>query len=269
MADGLARSAAEGDSGYRDWIGGIHDSGIGAALVEHADRVLERDPRRAFELYGGALECGLNPAAHRRTPGAGRLGIGQCRPRRVRSSTDVPLLQGVADGDRVADTSAAIWSMRGMMRMSDAVYRSLPPAGADSRARATIAALGAGQPRRPAESRRRGARAAVDSRRRDGPARPRPARLADAGRRRVGGRRPRPRVRDVHVVRDLGAHSGAARSHRRDRGDERRRPRHRAHRHRRRDPRAARAATGRAPGCCSGGRGSPSSARGPPRRARL
>ena len=151
MAEGLARSAAQGDSGYRDWIGSIHDSGIGAALVEHADRVLERDPRRAFELYGGALECGLNPAdiAGRRAQAAWASGNADL----AGSILDgVPLLQGVADGDRVADTSAAIWSMRGMMRTSDAVYRSLPPAGADSRARATIAALGVGQPLPPADS---------------------------------------------------------------------------------------------------------------------
>ncbi|MET0780788.1 MAG: helix-turn-helix transcriptional regulator, partial [Microbacterium sp.] len=144
MADGLARSAAEGDTGYRDWIGGIHDPGIGASLVEHADRVLERDPRRAFELYDGALECGLDPAAiaGRRAQAAWASGHAD-----LASSIldDVPLREGLTDGDRIADTSAAIWSMRGMMRMSDAVYRSLPATGPESLARATVAAVGAGQ----------------------------------------------------------------------------------------------------------------------------
>ena len=144
MADGLARSAAEGDVGYRDWIGGIHDPGIGTSLVEHADRVLERDPRRAFELYDGALECGVDPAAiaGRRAQAAWASG----RADLAGSILDeVPLLDDLTDGDRIADTSAAIWSMRGIMRMSDAVYRSLPVSGPDSHARATIAAVGAGQ----------------------------------------------------------------------------------------------------------------------------
>ena len=120
-----------------------------------------------------------------------------------------------------------------MMRMSDAVYRSLPVGGPESRARATIAAAGC-RPGDPATEKRSGSRAAVHARRRDGSARPRPARDADPGRCRVRGHRPRPRIRDVHVVGDLGADPGAARGHRRDRGHERRRPRHRAHRHRRR-----------------------------------
>lgn len=144
MADGLARSAAEGEAGYRDWIGGIHDVGIGSALVEHADRVLERDPRRAMELYGGALECGVEPTriAGRRAQAAWASGDSEAASSIL---DDVPLQSGVPDGDRVADTAAAIWSSRGMMRMSDAAYRSLPPVGADSRARATIAAVATGE----------------------------------------------------------------------------------------------------------------------------
>ncbi|SFR94758.1 DNA-binding transcriptional regulator, CsgD family [Microbacterium sp. cf046] len=144
MADGLARSAAEGDADYRDWIGGIHDPGIGSALVEHADRVLEQDPARALDLYDGAIECGVEPIilAGRRAQAA----WASARPE-VASSIldDVPLLDGLADSDRVADTSAAIWSLRAMMRMSDAAYRSLPPVGQEACARAAIAAIGSGQ----------------------------------------------------------------------------------------------------------------------------
>jgi DNA-binding CsgD family transcriptional regulator/energy-coupling factor transporter ATP-binding protein EcfA2 len=144
MADGIARSAADGDSGYRDWIGGINDRGIGAALVEHADRVLDREPRRALELYDGALECGADSAdiAGRRAQAAWASGHAEL----AGSILDgVPAVAGLADAERIADTSAAIWSLRGMMRMSDAVYRSLVPTGLESRTRATIAALGAGQ----------------------------------------------------------------------------------------------------------------------------
>ncbi|WP_314508030.1 LuxR C-terminal-related transcriptional regulator [uncultured Microbacterium sp.] len=150
LADGLAGSAAEGDPGYRDWIGGIHDSGIGAALVAHADRMLEQEPVRALELYDGALECGTDGAgiAGRRAQAAWSSG----RPELAASILDsVPLGDALStsapvDCDRIVDTSAAIWSLRGLMRMGHEVYRSVAPHGVDSHARATIAALGAGHP---------------------------------------------------------------------------------------------------------------------------
>ena len=144
MADGLARSAADGDTDYRDFVGGIHDAGVGAALVEHADRVLESEPRRAFELYGGALECGVEPTqiAGRRAQAAWASGDADAASRIL---DDILLLESLTDGDRVADTAAAIWSSRGMMRMSEAAYRSVVPVGADSCARATIAAIGTGE----------------------------------------------------------------------------------------------------------------------------
>lgn len=145
VADGIARSAADGGTGYRDWIGGINDRGIGAALVEHADRLLDHEPRRALELYDGALECGVpgDDLAGRRAQAAWASG----RADLAGSILDaVPRLSDSADAERVADTAAAIWSLRGMMRMSDAVYRGLSPSGLESHTRATLAALGAGQP---------------------------------------------------------------------------------------------------------------------------
>lgn len=141
--EGLALSAAAGDHTYREWIGGIADPKLGQALIIQADRALERDPRRAGELYAGALECGVNPIelAGRRAQAAWASGELEL----ASSILDgVSLLDQISDGDRVADTAAAIWSARGMMRMSDAVYRSLAPVGAESCARATIAALGVG-----------------------------------------------------------------------------------------------------------------------------
>jgi DNA-binding CsgD family transcriptional regulator/energy-coupling factor transporter ATP-binding protein EcfA2 len=145
MADGLARSAADGDTDYRTWIGGIRDVGIGAALVEHGDRVWEREPRRAIELYDGAVASGVDAAtlAGRRAQAAWASGDADLAGAIL---DEVPALDALADRDRAADTSAAVWSVRGMMRMSDAVYRSLPPIGAESRARATVAAIGAGGP---------------------------------------------------------------------------------------------------------------------------
>jgi DNA-binding CsgD family transcriptional regulator/energy-coupling factor transporter ATP-binding protein EcfA2 len=150
LADGLARSAADGESGYRAWIGGIHDSGIGAALVSHADRMLEHEPSRALELYDGALECGIDGAdlAGRRAQAAWSAGRAELAGSILDS---VPLGDALgtgasSDSDRIADTSAAIWSLRGLMRMSDEVYRSVAPHSAESHARATIASLGAGHP---------------------------------------------------------------------------------------------------------------------------
>lgn len=151
LADGLARSAADGDTSYRAWIGGIRDVGIGAALVEHGDRVRDREPRRAIELYDGALASGVDAAtlAGRRAQAAWAAGDADLAGAVL---DDVPALDLLADRDLAADTSAAVWSVRGMMRMSDAVYRSLPPIGAESRARATIAAVGAGGPVPEADS---------------------------------------------------------------------------------------------------------------------
>ncbi len=145
VAEGIARSASGGDPAYRDWIGGIADPSIGAALTEHADRVLDREPRRALELYDGALECGVAAAdlAGRRAQAAWASGRADLAGSILDS---VPTLSDSADAERIADTSAAIWSLRGMMRMSDAVYRGLTPSGLETHTRATISALGAGQP---------------------------------------------------------------------------------------------------------------------------
>ncbi len=150
MAEGIARTAAEGDTGYRDWLAGIDDRGIGAALVDHGDRVLDREPKRALELYDGALECGADAAdiAGRRAQAAWAAGNADLAGSILDAVTHRPDL---ADSDRIADTSAAIWSLRAMMRLSDAVYRSLAPSGAESRTRASIAAIGAGHAPAPSE----------------------------------------------------------------------------------------------------------------------
>ena len=145
VADGIALSVADGDAGYRDWVGGIHDVGIGAALVEHADRAWEREPQRAIELYAGALDCGVDAAslAGRRAQAAWASGDADLAATILDA---VAVQHDLPDRDLVADTSAAVWSVRGMMRMSAAVYRALPPVGAESHTRAMIAAVGAGEP---------------------------------------------------------------------------------------------------------------------------
>ena len=138
-----ANVPATGNAAYRGWIGEVADGQRGATLVAQADLLLEHDPAQAAELYAAAVECGIPPAEL-----AGRRAQAAWASDDVDSANaildGISLLDGVRDGDRIADTSAAIWSSRGMMRMSDAVYRSLPPVGAESCARATIVALGIG-----------------------------------------------------------------------------------------------------------------------------
>lgn len=143
VASTLALSAARSDAAYQGWVSGSADAEFGRSLAAEADRLLERDPARALELYAAALECGIpgGELAGRRAQAAWASGD----PEKAGAILDeVSLLDGVRDGDRVADTSAAIWASRGMMRMSDAVYRSLAPVGAESCARAAIAAIGIG-----------------------------------------------------------------------------------------------------------------------------
>lgn len=139
----LALSAAGSEDAFADWVSGEADAAFGRNLVEQADRLLEREPARALELYAAALECGIGEVelTGRRAQAAWATGDLEAASSML---DDVSLLDGVRDGDRVADTSAAIWASRGMLRMSDAVYRSLPPVGAESCARATIAAVGVG-----------------------------------------------------------------------------------------------------------------------------
>jgi DNA-binding CsgD family transcriptional regulator/energy-coupling factor transporter ATP-binding protein EcfA2 len=145
VADGIAHSAADGDAGYREWLGGIHDRGVADALVEQGDRMLDRDPRRALDLYDAARDCGSDPraVAARRAHAAWASGDADLAGAII---DELPPDAGADDSDRIADTSAAVWSLRGMMRMSAAVYRSLPPTGPDSCTRALIAAVGAGGP---------------------------------------------------------------------------------------------------------------------------
>ncbi len=143
LAEGLAHYAANGDSTYHDWVGLVHDRQIGDALVRHADRMLETHPHRAAELYRGALESGVDPAAitGRRAQAAWAAGDLDAASTLLDASSAAAR---DADGQRIADTSAAVWAAQGMMAQSCAVYRATPPTAYDSRARAAIAELGIG-----------------------------------------------------------------------------------------------------------------------------
>ncbi|KRA25733.1 hypothetical protein ASD65_15860 [Microbacterium sp. Root61] len=140
-ADG---AGAVDDPDYRRWITGVRDPGFAAALVAHGDRMLESTPRRALDFYDDALRCGA---------AAGELGGRRAQAAWATGDIDaagaiideLSASDAASDGDRIADTSAAVWSMRAMLRTGDAVYQSLPPTSPTSQARATIAAIGSGR----------------------------------------------------------------------------------------------------------------------------
>lgn len=143
IAGSLAHPADDG-AGPLDWLR-VHDSTISAALVEQGDRLLDRDPRRALDLYDAALECGADEIdlAGRRAQSAWASGRPEVVGEILEIVSDTP---ASPDAQRIADASAALWSQRGMMRMSDATYLAVPPMSPESHTRAAIAAVGVGTP---------------------------------------------------------------------------------------------------------------------------
>ncbi len=136
----LAHSAAAGDRSYQQWVGLLQDRPLGQALADHADRLLQSDPARARELYEGAVQSGIDitALAGRRAQAAWAAGDLDATSALVEETAG-------ADEDGLAvDTSAAIWSARGMMDQACAAYRAAPPTHAASATRAMIAATGCG-----------------------------------------------------------------------------------------------------------------------------
>ncbi|MFE1665419.1 LuxR C-terminal-related transcriptional regulator [Microbacterium sp. P02] len=133
-----------GDSAHeasvRQLLGGVRDPRVARVLQSHADAARQNDPVRARELYRSARDAGADAAtvAIRQAQVEWSLG---------RIDAASAFLDGVAiaaehpDHDRAADVGAAIWAARGLMPMSDAVYRSSVPRTAETSARAAIVAL--------------------------------------------------------------------------------------------------------------------------------
>jgi len=143
LAAGLAHAAAAGDDSYQKWVGLLHDRPLGEALVSHADRLLQRDPRRARELYEGAVQSGVDGAvlAGRQAQAAWAAGELDAASALVEAA---PAQSDADDDGLIVDTSAAIWSARGMMDQACAAYRAAPPSNEISATRAMIAAAGSG-----------------------------------------------------------------------------------------------------------------------------
>lgn len=126
---------------------------LGETLMRHADMLLPTHPLRAAELYEGAMQSGVPTAvlAGRRAEAAWATGdldaasaLVDAAGASVTAGSHETARVDATDRDRIADTSAAIWSARGMMQQAHAVYLTNPPATPISAARAKIAAFGVG-----------------------------------------------------------------------------------------------------------------------------
>ena len=138
----LAESAPDDDQ-VHGWIGRMNDETLGIALIQHGDRMLEENPPRAAEMYRGAAECGVDPAAltARRAHAAWARGDLDGAVAMVDGASDQAR---AADGERLADVAAGVWAARGMMARADDVYRAFQPVSATSAALASIAGIGVG-----------------------------------------------------------------------------------------------------------------------------
>ncbi|MGP6170841.1 LuxR C-terminal-related transcriptional regulator [Microbacterium sp. A204] len=119
----------------------------GEVLIRYADTLLPTHPKRAAELYEGAIRSGEDASllAGRRAEAAWAAGDLDTASALVDEAG--PLTgpsAGAHDRDRLADTTAAIWAARGMMEQAHTVYQVTSPSGPLSAARARIASLGIG-----------------------------------------------------------------------------------------------------------------------------
>jgi DNA-binding CsgD family transcriptional regulator len=122
---------------------------VGEALVRHADLLLPTHPERSAELYQGAVQSGMDAVSlaargAEAAWSAGDLDAASALVDGADASSTSPRPVNPRDRDHLADTSAAIWSARGMMQQACAVYRASPPSNQISEARARIAELAVG-----------------------------------------------------------------------------------------------------------------------------
>lgn len=119
---------------------GVRDPRLAAALLHRGDEMLTTDPGRARELYRSAQESGADETvvAVRVASAAWALGAIDAAGTAL-DSVDVP--EGHADRDAAIDLSASIWAARGLLPMSDQVYRSAVPRSPLTSAHASVAAI--------------------------------------------------------------------------------------------------------------------------------
>lgn len=153
LGDGLTLAVASDDPDYAAMLSRLHTPGLGAALADQGDRLLDSHPERARELYQAAWDAGLQATAllERRAQAAWAVGdLDEAAVLTEAARTRVDDEPGTGDSgarehaDRLTDLAAAVWAARGMLAQSAATYRAMPPRTAAASARATIAALGVG-----------------------------------------------------------------------------------------------------------------------------
>lgn len=138
----LARELTAGASADGELSDLVADPRIGAAMVQHADRLLPAAPARAAELYRGAVACGAD---------AGRVAVRRAQAAWASGDVDAaaqivddPNTSPADDSSALADVTAAVWAARGMMAQADAVYRAAAPSDPISATHAMIAGFAVG-----------------------------------------------------------------------------------------------------------------------------
>jgi DNA-binding CsgD family transcriptional regulator len=153
LDDGLSLALASDDADYSEMLARVQTPGLGAALIEQGDRLLDAHPERAQELYQAAWDAGVESSAlaQRRALAAwagGDLDVAadlcESASGRADETAEGEASVSRSESDRLTDLAAAVWAARGMMAQSRETYRAMPPATAESAARAAIAALGVG-----------------------------------------------------------------------------------------------------------------------------
>ncbi|MDR7184958.1 DNA-binding CsgD family transcriptional regulator [Microbacterium trichothecenolyticum] len=153
LGDGLTLAVASDDPDYAAMLSRLHTPGLGAALADQGDRLLDSHPERAQELYQAAWDAGLQTTAvlERRAQAAWVVGdldeaavLTEAARARVDDEAGTGDSGALEHAEPLTDLAAAVWAARGMMAQSAATYRAMPPRTATASARATIAALGVG-----------------------------------------------------------------------------------------------------------------------------
>ncbi|WP_261165284.1 LuxR C-terminal-related transcriptional regulator [Microbacterium sp. Marseille-Q6965] len=136
-------AGSDGDGRVGELIGLIRDSRVATALLMDGDRTLPRDPARADELYRGAGEAGADArlVALKRAHAAWALGQIDAAGAHIDGLGIEP---GGPLSEEALGVAGAVWAARGDMRMSAATLRADAPRSPEALARATIAAVAAG-----------------------------------------------------------------------------------------------------------------------------
>lgn len=136
---------ASGDG--TEWLHGVHDDRLSAALIAQADRVLEIDPAHARDLYDAAVRAGASSAelSAKRAQATWASGDVDAAAHLIDEAMSFPGREASVDL-QLADVAATAWALRGMLRTGSLFYDASPPSDPAAAARAYVARTGAGLP---------------------------------------------------------------------------------------------------------------------------